>query len=275
MKNLKNHLVLCISMFIFFSCSEENTIFENSESINNSETASKSFTPKPTNLPNKAPKNVVCLAFANGSLVGSAPTYCGYSINPGPPLTLQELNQILYGSSASLVFTYNSLYIITPSTPNGIISFQNYNPPQNLSLRDEIINFYHQVLIWQSQSISYQTNLNLATYIHKQAFINSFFQWTTKMQNLSPNTANYLMNNNNVTKEIFNIFTEYNLYEPASEGVYLGTPFGEYANNQNLRCLSKVSQYLLTQNGFNLIQQFGSGNINSSQFRNQLNSLCN
>lgn len=275
MKNLKNYLVFFFSMFIFFSCSDEKSIFENPESVKNSVIASKSFTPKPSNLPSKAPKSVVCLAFANGSLVGSPPTFCGFNINVGPPLNLQELNQLLYGSNASLIFSYNSLYIVTPSSPTGIISFQNYNPPQNLSLRDEIINFYHQVVIWQTGYISYQTNLNLESYIHKQAFINSFFQWTTTMQSFSPNTANYLMSNNNVTREIFNIFTEYNIYEPASEGVYIGIRFGEYATNPNLRCLSKVSQFLLTQDGFNLIQEFGSGNINSAQFRDQLNTLCN
>lgn len=238
---------------------------------------SKYSTPKPSNIPSKAPKSVVCNYFnQNFPYSTYSYLYCGGSLHPylnhpAPQEVLDALNTV------QLTHNINNLHILSPNSPNGRIPFYNYTAPYQYSIRSEIESFYQKVFVIQANStFTVQGNITQAVHVHKQAFIDSYFNWLFSLQYQSPNIYNYLQSNNSVMRQVFNVFADYNLNNAPSEGVYIGIPYGQYAQNQNLKCLSKVSVYLSTNDGLLLMQQLGSGSITLDQFKNQLNNLlCN
>ncbi|WP_415060150.1 hypothetical protein [Flavobacterium sp.] len=272
MKTLK--IISVFFILSFFSCSEENSIESNQNFNQEIDLQSKSTTPKPSNLPSKAPKSVVCNYFAtNGNTPSSVASYCGFYWNGDyAPIPLSLLNEILAEPRSH---TFNDLYILSPSSPTGIMPFNTYTLPDNLSIRSEIIAFYQKVYVIQlNQSITVTGSITKSEHIHKQAFVDTFFDWMFRMQASQPSSFNMLMNNNVIYRQLFNFFADYNLNEPASSGIYLGVFQGQNSTSPKLRCLTVVSEYLLTSNGSALLQSLNSGSISFESFKQQLNSMC-
>lgn len=230
------------------------------------------YTPKPSNLPSKAPKDVICRYFSNTmgggnlTLASFCSSYFYPSTSPAPQFVLDAL------FSGNLTHNYNDLYILNLSSST-TSPFSSFYPYPFISLRDEFINFYSKVFIPHlGYSVPVSSNITQAMHINKQAFIESFQSWMFELTNNAPSTFNYLSNNPTVLYKIFNFFANYNLAYDESEGVYIGVQWGEYSPNQDIRCLKIGGDYLLTPSGFTLIQQLGSGTISIEQFGDALPS---
>lgn len=271
MKTLKNYLIIIV-FSVLFSCSEEKQLIENHIFVQESRLAGK--TPKPSNIPSKAPKSVICNYFViNGNMPSEVAIYCGiYWSGVVIPIPLYMLNTIL---AEQRTHSYNDLYIIAPDRPSGITPFSSYTLPDDLSIRSEIVSFYQKVFVVQlNKSITVVGNIAQSEHIHKQAFIDSFFNWMLRIQNVHLSTFNQLMNNNLVYRQLFNLFADYNLHQLASTGIYIGVPFGQYSTNPQLRCLSVISEYLLTNAGASLLLNLSAGTISIDQFKSQLSLIC-
>ena len=247
------------------------------------------YTPKPSNIPSKAPKSVICNYNWNGNIPSVVASYCGFyygGTGPAPIEVLAALFPEWYVFSngqwiklsspmttVPLTNDYNDLYYLF--SDGNTYPFFNLNFHPNFSqLYSEIINYYDMVYVTQ---LGYAINNPYAlTYeedhVHKQAFIDSFFQWTYVMQNYYPSHYSYLVNNPNVYYQIFNLFAEYNSNNPVDDYTYLGQPWYivQYTPNQDVKCINNGSNYLLTTAGLTLMQQLGSGAITLQQFRTAL-----
>lgn len=230
------------------------------------------YTPKPKGLPNKVPKSVICNyyiqnidQFSGGPLA----SYCGiYYGGVGPPVPLYILNAIL---APQLTHNYNDLYILNPSHPNGQVPFPQYYSYYFPGIKNEIIDYYQQIFIPQlGYTITVTSNITAAKHLNKQAFIDSFYNWLYTMQSNASDTFYYLANNPDVMYQLFNFFAEYNMEYDEFEGVYLGIPYGQYAPNPDIVCVTLASQHLLTPDGFTLLEQLGSGSITIEEFRDAL-----
>lgn len=237
--------------------------------INDDTSNAKYYTPKPSNLPSKAPKSVICnYAVNEGINYGPIATYCGTYGGETVPAPQSVLDALF---ASNLTHNYNDLYILSPSNPNGQIPFSSYYSYYFPSLKNEIIAYYQKVWISQlGYSLSVSGNITADQHVNKQAFIDSFYTWLFTMQNVAPSTFNYLTANPQVLYQLFNFFADYNLAYSQFEGVYLGLMWGEYAPNLDIRCVTLGNEYLLTPAGLTLLQQLGAGSITIEQFRSQL-----
>jgi hypothetical protein len=248
---------------------------------------------KPSNKASKAPKSVVCNWASSTGNLGLLNGYCGYSVGIGgpPPISVlaglfpewyvysngQWIELDFPRSIIPLTSEFNDLYLLGSTGSTYPIFNLNYHP--NFSqLYNEIVNYYNQVYVIQ---LGYAiTNPYTMTYdedhIHKQAFIDSFMQWTYNMQNNYPSHYSYLTSNQSVYYQIFNLFAEYNSNNAVNDFLYLGQPWYivQYSPNDDVRCLNLGSDYLLTSAGLTLMQQLGSGAITIEQFRAALPN-CN
>lgn len=246
------------------------------------------YTPKPSNIPSKAPKSVICNYHWNGNPPSEVASYCGWyygGTGPAPISVLAAMFPEWYvysngqwiklstpRTTIPLTNDYNDLYYIT--TSGSIYPFIIFNVNGFPSLKDEIINYYNQVYIIQ---LGYSiTNPYSQTteedHIHKQAFLDSFMEWLYGMQNQSPTNYSYLTANPDVLYELFNFFAEYNLNNDIDDYLYLGQPWyvWQYAPNPDVKCINTGAEYLKTPAGLTLMQQLGSGIITIEQFRNAL-----
>ena len=234
------------------------------------------YTPKPSNLPSKAPKSVICNYFSrNGGGTNSSilVNYCGYTWSgqtaPAPQSVLDWL------VNRNLTHNYNDLtmdirYWYDNSGTIYTIPFSSYNS----TLKNEIIDFYQ---LRHYPYFGYYTDTNNKPFLHhinKQAFLDGFQGWLYSTKDNAPNNYNYLVNNSQVMIQIFNFFVGYNLQYGEDGGIYLGIPYAYYSPNQDIRCITSVAGYLQSSAGLTLLQQLGSGAITIEQFRDQF-PLCN
>jgi PBP1b-binding outer membrane lipoprotein LpoB len=228
----------------------------------------KYYTPKPSNIPSKAPKSVIC-QFAN-SLIGLN-GYCGWGVGIGGPPPQYIIDMFnLEGYDSDDLYMLNKLWYQTDFTQ---VPFAQYNS----ILKDEIIDYYdtERMDYAYGGQPTYYSNFDLKTlgyHIHKQAFLDSFQEWF--FQSLDPansqTTYTYLVQNPTVLVQVFNLFADLNLNSDMDEGAYLNVPYGGYSQYPNVRCLTLGSQYLLSAAGLSLLQQLGSGAITIEQFKNSL-----
>jgi len=274
MRHLKLPAVVVLLLLTIYACQEDTSSFAPDESTLTTDINSpRGYTPKPSTIPSKAPKPVICrYAFENniGSIIWG---YCGGTVpSVGPPAP-QSVLDALYASG--LTHNISDLYILAPNHPNGRIPFSSLYSYYFPQINSNITTYYNKVWIPQlGYSITVSSNYNEATHLNKQAFIDSWYEWILDMQANVSGTFNYLVANPNVYYDLFNFFADYNLAYDEGEGIYLGVPYGQYAPNQDLRCVTSASQYLLTSAGLTLLQQYGSGSISLAQFRSSLPN-CN
>jgi hypothetical protein len=281
MKNPVYLTILWLLLSLMFSCSDSE-LTENIKSkgqgtsIGGSIASSQYYTPKPSNVPVKVPLSVFCnYVQVNFNKIPNAQAlmanYCGVIVITGtvppPQSTIDALNQ------AGLTHSSNDLYIRNLPNTTSLRPFGSYSSYDFMfpTLRSQIVSFYQKVWIWQlGSSMSVSGNINASQHLNKQAFIDSFFDWLFLVSNNSPNTFSYLRANPLVLNQLFNFFADYNLKYSESEGIYLGVPYGEYAPNVDMRCVTLASRYLATTGGLTLIQQLGSGTMSMEQFRRTL-----
>ena len=232
------------------------------------------YTPKPSNLPSKAPKAVICryrdqFGINASTLVGYCDGYTGYGGTvPAPQHVLDAL------FAPQLTHNYNNLYFENAYYPNGMQPFSSFYSYYWPGIKTEIINYYQRHR--SSYGFLFTTTGNITQHMHvnKQAFVDSWFAFIRQVSQSAPATFNYLIANKHVYYQLFNFFADYNLKYDATAGVYLGVFYGIYSSNQDVRCLSYAGQELLTSNGLTLLQQLGSGAITLEQFRSSITS-CN
>lgn len=248
------------------------------------------YTPKPSNKPSKAPKSVICNWASSTGNLGTVNGYCGFTIGIGGPAPIWVLAALfpewyIYDPFLGwieldfpreiipLTSDINDLYYLYSDDNTYPLYNLNFHP--NFSgLYNEIVDYYGKVYVWQLGY--YITNPFSMTYdedhVHKQAFIDSFFQWTYRMQSTAAANYSYLTSNPDVYYQIFNLFAEYNLSHPNDEPLYLEQPWYvvQYTPNQDVKCLNNGSNYLLTPAGLLLMQQLGDGTITIEAFRSAL-----
>ncbi len=235
--------------------------------------------PKPSNIPSKAPKSVLCRWASSSGNLGLTNGACGYTVGIGgqPPIemlvnmfprwydyiqgewvrreTIRPLPPPPYNGTHS----YMDLTILTdPDDLEQTVSFGSvfgYSPYSTNKLRVEIVEFYPRVLVTQGNFVTTVTGerLRLEHHIHKQSFVDSFYQWLFEMEDVVPNTFNIVNNNVHIQGQLFELFANFNIPNAFSEGVYLNDPEGLASENQNLKNLTCMSNYLLTPAGFDFI----------------------
>ncbi len=276
MKHFRLPILLLLMIFAFQSCEEQTPAPEAEltaikDDIDNPK--SYYYTPKPKTIPSKAPKPVLCrYAFENniGSIIwgycgGTTPTVGG----PAPQSVLDAL------WASNLTHNISDLYMLAPIHPNGRIPFSSFYSYYFPQINGHITAYYQKAYIPQlGYSLPVSSNYTQPVHVNKQAFIDSWYEWVSDMQSVAPTTFNYLINNKQVYYDLFNFFADYNLDYDESEGIYLQVPYGQYANNLDLRCVTSASQFLLTSAGLTLLQQYGSGSLTLAQFRSNLPN-CN
>lgn len=266
--NTGNQLVFGFLMDQYLSFDKEGNILSKDASNPQSE-----YTPKPSNLPSKAPKSVICrykshLGINASSLVGYCDGYTGYGGTvPAPQYILDAL------FAPQLTHNYTNLYFLNSYYPNGQQSFNSYYSYYFPQIKSEIINYYQKAISY-GYTYSTTSNRTQAVHVNKQAFVDSFFNWLTTMQSNAPNTYTYLINNKPVMYQLFNFFADYNAKYDEFGGIYLGLQWGGYSSNPDIKCITLASYSLLTSSGLTLLQQLGSGSITIEQFRSSLTS-CN
>lgn len=287
-KNMSSYVQLGADQILYFD--EKGDILEKEKP---NETRYGYYSPKPSNKPSKAPKSVVCNWASSTGNLGLLNGYCGYTIGIGGPPPIEVLASLfpewyVYVNGQwielstpmaiiPLTTSYNELYYLYSN--GSLYPLYNLNFHPNFSqLYTEIVNYYDMVYV---NELGYAINNPYTlTYeedhVHKQAFIDSFFQWTYLMESNYPSHYSYLVNNPSVYYQIFNFFAEYNTNNPVNEYTYLGQPWYvvQYTPNQDVKCINNGSDYLLTSAGLTLMQQLGSGAITIEQFRSALPN-CN
>jgi hypothetical protein len=281
MKNPVYLTILWLLLSQMFSCSDseltQNSISKaQGTSIGGSIASSQYYTPKPSNVPVKVPLSVFCnYVQVNFNKIPNAQAlmanYCRVIVITGtvppPQSTIDALNQ------SGLTHSSNDLYIRNLPNTTSLRQFGSYSSYDFMfpTLRSQIVNFYQKVWVWQvGSSFFVSGNITAAQHLNKQAFIDSFFDWLFSVSNNSPNTFSYLRANPLVLNQLFNFFADYNLKYSESGGIYLGVPYGEYAPNADMRCVTLASRYLATTGGLALIKQLGSGTVSMEQFRSTL-----
>jgi hypothetical protein len=246
------------------------------------------YTPKPSNIPSKAPKSVICNYNWNGNMPSQVASYCGIfggTTVPAPIEVLAALfpewyvwtgTQWIKRSSPitiiSLTNDYNDLYYITSS--GSLMPFFIFNMNDFPGFKNEVIQYYNQVYIVQlGYAITNPySQISEESHVHKQAFFDSYLEWLYDMQSQAPANYNYLAANPSVMFEIFHFFAEYNLNNPEDNYTYLGQPWYiyQYSPNPDVKCMNTGANFLLTPAGLSLMQDLGSGVIDINGFRNGL-----
>jgi hypothetical protein len=249
---------------------------------------SRYYTPKPSNIPSKAPKSVICNYNWNGNMPSQVASYCGIYGGTTVPAPIEILAALfpewyvwtgtqwmkLSSPIANIPLTndYNDLYYITSS--GSLMPFFIFNLNGFPGFKNKVIQYYGQVYVSQlGYAITNPySQVSEEIHVHKQAFFDSYMEWLYDMQTQAPANCNYLLANPSVMYEIFDFFAEYNLNNPEDSYTYLGQPWWvyQYSPNPDVKCMNTGAQFLLTSAGLSLMQDLGSGVIDINGFRNGL-----
>jgi hypothetical protein len=274
-ENLSNYIQFGSEVILYFD-SEGNTV------------QNKYYTPKPSNIPSKAPKSVICGYHWNGNMPSQVASYCGIYGGQTVPAPIEVLAALfpewyvysggqwikLSTPTANIPLTNDYFDLYYYSASGGQYPFIMFNINDFPGFKNEIIQYYGQVYIIQlGYAITNPYSMvSEETHVHKQAFLDSYLEWLYSLQSQAPANYNYLVANPSVMFQIFQFFAEYNLDNPEDNYTYLGQPWYiyQYSPNPDVKCMNTGAQFLFTSDGLNLMQDLGSGAIDINGFRNGL-----
>ena len=278
MKFTNYAVVMLLLLFTVSSCEEQELVPDNGGDNLATINEPGAYTPKPSNIPSKAPKAVICSYFANnGGIPGFAFSTCGWSwsgsYGPTPQSVIDMLNAQQFSRNTSNLYIRIRYWYDTSGTIYEI-PFSQFNS----SIKNDFITFYKSVddngSMLVPNYLNPSGNATETYHVHKQAFLDTFQNWLYRTKDTAPNNYNYIVNNQQVFSDVFWMLADIHLGADAADGVYMEIPYGIYSPNADIRCLSNRANYLQTAAGLTLMQQLGSGAISNQQFLNAL-PTCN